>query len=680
MSQQAQARIQSLVAQLQRHNYRYYVLDDPDVPDAEYDRLMHELEALEEQYPAYTLSGSPTQQVGGGVSSAFQASEHRLPMYSINDGFDEQAAHDFDRRIKTRLELEAEASLAYFCEPKLDGLAVNILYQDGWMVRAATRGDGRTGEDITQNVRHILGDAVHLKGESLPALIEVRGEVFMRRTRLAELNQQQIKAGHKPFANPRNAAAGGLRQIDPKISAQRPLELYIYGVGACVPQSLPESQAELLACIRAWGLPVTDLAKSVSGVQGCLDYYANMLARRAAIDFDMDGVVYKLDDRVQQQTLGNTAKAPRWVLAHKFPAEEALTTVLAIDVQVGRSGAITPVARLQPVKVGGVVVSNATLHNKDEIERLDVRVGDTVVVRRAGDVIPDVVRVLQDRRPDHSVAYEFPQSCPVCGSHIAYSEGGVIARCSGGLVCDAQRKGMIRHFVSRKAMDIDGLGSKLVDQLLDENLIHSAADIYRLRLQDLLPLERMAEKSAQNLLAAINRSRSTQFARFLYALGIPQVGETTAAALAGHFIKLDKLRCATLDELTAIDDVGPIVAQSVIDFFLEQENQRVIDALTNDLGVYWPDPEVRAQDESSAFYGKTAVITGSFSGRTRPQIKALLEAAGGKVTGSVSKKTDYLIAGEAAGSKLDKAEKLGVEIVDEAKLDAMLAQQGGAAE
>lgn len=673
--QQAQAKIQSLVAELQRHNYRYYVLDDPDIPDVEYDRIMHALKTLEKEFPALILAHSPSHVVGGEIVSAFKPAEHLLPMYSINDGFDPQAVIDFDRRIKNRLELEECAQLNYFCEPKLDGLAVNILYEKGWMVRAATRGDGKTGEDISQNVRQILGGAVKLKGSNIPDRLEVRGEVFMRRSGLKALNQSQLKYGQKLFANPRNAAAGGLRQIDPKISAQRPLELYVYGVGYCEPQLLPGSHAALFAQVRAWGLPITGLAQAVQGTDGCLQYYARILEQRNTIDFDMDGVVYKLDNRTWQEELGNTAKAPRWVLAHKFPAQEELTTVEDIDIQVGRTGAITPVARLKPVKVGGVVVSNATLHNKDEIKRLDVRPGDTVIIRRAGDVIPDVVRVLQDRRPKDSKPFDFPRQCPVCGSHIAYSENGVIARCSGGLVCDAQRKGMIRHFVSRKAMDIDGLGVKLVEQLLEEGKIRTAADIYNLDLDALLPMKRMAEKSAHNLLLAIQNSRSTTFARFLYALGIPQVGETIAEALASHFTTLDDLRQAALVELTDIDDVGPIVAQSILDFFAEPENQRVIDQLINEHKIHWPLLEIRQIDPSSAFYAKTAVITGSFNGHTRPQIKLLLEAAGAKVTGSISKKTDYLVAGVFPGSKVDKAKKLGIEIIDEARLFRLLDQQ-----
>jgi len=668
MVESPEERIHALTTELRQHNYRYYVLDDPDIPDVEYDRLIQVLKSLEAQFPRYRLDHSPTQSVGGQVSEAFRPIDHLQAMYSINDGFDEQSAFDFDRRIKDRLKLDKDQALQYFCEPKLDGLAVNILFEKGWMVRAATRGDGKTGEDISQNVRQILGSCTRLKGENIPDRIELRGEVFIRRPRLEELNRVRRKKDLKPFANPRNAAAGGLRQIDPKISAQRPLELYIYGVGACEPDQLPDSHSEVFKQIEAWNMPVTDLAKSVQGIQACLEYHTQILERREQIDFDMDGVVYKLDKRAFQRQLGTTAKAPRWVLAHKFPAQEELTIVEKIEVQVGRTGAITPVARLKPVHVGGVIVSNASLHNKDEIERLDIREGDTVVVRRAGDVIPNIVKILPNKRPEHTQAYQFPSHCPICGSHIACSEGGVIARCSGGLVCDAQRKGMIRHFVSRKAMDIDGLGSKLVDQLVNEKLITTPADIYRLSEESLLTMERLAEKSVQNLLTAIDHSRDTTFARFLYALGIALIGETTAASLAQHFVTLQNLENADFDQLTEIDDVGPLVAQSIVDFFSEAENRQVINEMVNQLGVHWPAPEQVAGDESSTFYGTTVVITGSFTDITRNELKAQLEQAGARVTGSVSKKTDYVLAGTSPGSKVDKANALGIPVLDEAQL------------
>lgn len=668
MNALAEEKIHALITELKQHNYRYYVLDDPDIPDAEYDRLLQGLRALEDQFPQYRLAHSPTQAVGGYVSEAFKPVEHLQAMYSINDGFDTQSALDFDRRIKERLNLAPDKLLRYFCEPKLDGLAVNILFEKGWMVRAATRGDGTTGEDISQNVRQILGDRARLEGNNIPDRIELRGEVFIRRPRLEELNLNRRKNNLKTFANPRNAAAGGLRQIDPKISAQRPLELYIYGVGACQADHLPNSHCAVFEQIKNWNMPVTGLAQSVQGIKGCLNYYDQMLERREQVDFDMDGVVYKLDNRKYQQQLGATAKAPRWILAHKFPAQEELTIIEKIDVQVGRTGAITPVARLKPVHVGGVIVSNASLHNKDEIERLDIREGDTVVVRRAGDVIPNIVKVLHERRPEHTSPYLFPAHCPICGSHIACSEGGVIARCSGGLVCDAQRKGMIRHFVSRKAMDIDGLGSKLVDQLVNENKIKTPADIYRLTEEQLLSMERLADKSVQNLLAAIDSSRSTSFARFLYALGIPLVGETTATSLAQHFVTLDALENADLEQLTEIDDVGPLVAQSVLEFFSVPENRQVISEMVNSLGIHWPEPQQAVHDESSFFNGTTVVITGSFTGMTRTELKNLLVKAGARVTGSVSKKTDVVVAGVSPGSKVEKAKKLGIEILNEASL------------
>ncbi len=666
---QAEATIQALVRRLNQHNYRYYVLDDPQIPDAEYDRLIQELTQLETDHPDFVVAHSPTQTVGGQAAAAFKPSVHLQPMFSINDGFDAQAVADFDRRIKTRLALDENVSLNYYCEPKLDGLAVNILFENGWMVNASTRGDGVTGEQVTENVEQILGEQLQLNGADIPARIELRGEVFMRRSSLEKLNQSQLEKGEKLFANPRNAAAGGLRQIDPKISAQRPLDLYIYGVGACEPNSLPQRQAQLFKLIKSWGMPVTNLAKPVKGIEGCLNYYDDLLAQRDAIDFDMDGVVYKLDNRQQQSQLGATAKAPRWVLAHKFPAQEELSTIKSIDIQVGRTGALTPVARLVPVQVGGVVVSNATLHNKSEIERMDVRVGDTVVVRRAGDVIPNIVRVVTDQRPKNTTAYRFPSKCPVCQYPVSYAEGGVIARCSGAWNCDAQRKGMIRHFVSRKAMDIDGFGTKLVDQLLDEKKISTAADIYRLTQDDLLPMERMAEKSAQNLLRSIEKSRSTRFDRFLYALGIPLVGETTATALAQHFGTLEALYATDLESLTDIDDIGPLVAQSVLDYMASKDNRLIIIEMTEQLGVHWPVPKAKHIDNTSIFYSKTVVITGSFEGKSRTELKRQLEDQGAKVTTSVSKKTDYLVAGKAPGSKVDKAIKLGVEVLDETALN-----------
>ncbi len=672
---QVLARIRALSITIEQHNYRYYVLDDPQLPDAQYDQLMHDLRSLEQRYPQYAFEHSPTQTVGPTTrSSAFAPLAHLEPMFSINDGFDDDDAEDFDRRVKARLNLEEEQTLDYLCEPKLDGLAVNVLFESGHMRHAATRGDGKTGEDITHNMRTVLGEQFTLKGKNIPDRLEVRGEVFIRRSDLAKLNKQQIKNGAKPFANPRNAAAGSLRQIDPKITASRPLSVYFYGAGAVENSELPEQQSQLLTQFAQWGLPVTNLSKQVSGIKGCLAYHAAMLGKRDGIDFDMDGVVYKVNSREQQLALGHTARAPRWCLAHKFPAQEELTVVEAIEVQVGRTGAITPVARLKPVHVGGVIVSNATLHNQDEIERLNVRADDTVIVRRAGDVIPEVVKVLHDRRPSSAKAFDFPVRCPVCNSPIKLTEGGAIARCTGGLVCAAQRKGMLRHFVSRKAMDIDGLGEKLVDQLVDDEWITTPVDIYTLQYEQLIGRERMGEKSASNLLAAIEKSKSTTFARFLYALGIPLVGETTAQTLAQAYSSLEALQQADLESLEELEDIGPLVAQSLLDYFAEEGNQEMVQALINEQGIHWPEAAALPTSEETFFTGKTVVITGTFSEYGRSQLKTLLQSQGAKVTGSVSKKTDLVLVGENAGSKADKAEKLEVSTISEAQLAQILEQ------
>lgn len=664
-SDQALAKVTALIAQLQECNYRYYVLDDPEVPDAEYDRMMRALTALEFQYPQLVLPHSPTQIVSGQANSAFAPIAHLEQMFSINDGFNEDEAKDFNRRIKDRLNHDESEQLDYICEPKLDGLAVNILFRDGWMLHAATRGDGKTGEEITQNVRTVLGSKFSLRGE-VPPSIEVRGEVFMRKGDFAVMNQRQAQNGAKLFANPRNAAAGSLRQIDPKITASRPLSVYFYGVGAVEGFELPPRHSSLLKLMKTWGLPVTQLAQNVVGIEGCLEYYSSMLQRRHDIDFDIDGVVYKVDSRDYQNRLGATARAPRWSLAHKFPAQEEITLIESIDVQVGRTGAITPVARLKPVKVGGVVVSNATLHNRGQIQRLDVQVGDSVIVQRAGDVIPDVVKVLKSRRSIDSKPFDFPTVCPVCNSPVVFSESGLIARCSGGLICGAQRKGLLRHFVSRKALDIDGLGNKLIDHLVDIEWIKTPADIYALTEQQLLSLDRMGEKSASNLLAAIDKSKRTTFARFLYGLGIPLIGETTAETLALTYQSLQKLIDA--DDASLVEGVGPLVAQSVLDFFSSSENLDVVNRLLSENGVHWPAPEKIEVDEASIFNRKTIVITGTFTSFGRTELKSLLQGQGAKVTGSVSKNTDLVVAGENAGSKLDKAEKLGVELMFEEQL------------
>ncbi len=668
IKREALAQITSLIASLQACNYRYYVLDDPDVPDAEYDRMMRALSVLETQYPDLVLPHSPTQTVSGQVDSAFKAIAHQQQMFSINDGFDETEARDFNRRVVERLLGDEKDQVAYICEPKLDGLAVNILFKNGWMMHAATRGDGKIGEEITQNMRTVLGDEFALQGNDIPSSIEVRGEVFMRKSQFKLLNQRQAKAGDKQFANPRNAAAGSLRQIDPRLTAARPLSVYFYGVGAIEGGELPETHSKILELMCSWGLPVTDLAREVRGIDSCLGYYHSMLEERESVDFDMDGVVYKVNDRDSQKRLGNTARAPRWSLAHKFPAQEEVTLVESIDVQVGRTGAITPVARLKPVHVGGVMVSNATLHNRDEIKHLDVRAGDSVIVRRAGDVIPEVVKVQHDKRPPKSSAFVFPRVCPVCGSKVVFGDSGIIARCSGGLVCAAQRKGQIRHFVSRKALDIDGLGDKLVDQLVDFKWVKTPADIYALDQEQLLSLERMGGKSVKNLLAAIDGSKQTSFARFLYGLGIPLVGETTAEDLATEFKILENLQSASFETLTEIPDVGPLVAQSVLDFLTAEENQQVIDKLVNESGIHWPEPEQSEPETDSIFSNKTVVITGSFAAFGRTELKQKLQSYGAKVTGSVSKQTDIVVVGENAGSKMDKAEKLSIQILSEEEL------------
>ncbi|MEA3290798.1 MAG: NAD-dependent DNA ligase LigA, partial [Pseudomonadota bacterium] len=557
---------EKLREQLEYHNYRYYVLDDPEIPDAEYDRLLRRLEQVEAEYPEFTPPDSPTRRVAGAPLKAFGDIAHRLPMLSLANAFSGEEAYAFDRRIRERLELNEEV-IDYTAEPKLDGLAVSLRFEDGWLAQAATRGDGSRGEEITQNMRQVLGERTRLKDGDYPAVLEVRGEVFMSRQDFRRLNERQRKAGDKLFVNPRNAAAGSLRQLDPKITASRPLSLYCYGVGEVRDGAVADTQSSLLQRLRGWGLPVSDLVERVAGADGMLGFYARMLAGRETLPFDIDGVVYKVDRLAWQERLGATARAPRWALAYKFPAQEEMTTVERIDVQVGRTGAITPVARLKPVFVGGVTVSNATLHNRSEIERLDIRLGDTVIVRRAGEVIPEVVSVVKSRRPKGAGPFAFPEHCPVCGSQVVYEGDGLIARCSGGLFCDAQRREHIKHFAGRKAMDIEGLGNKLVAQLVDTGLVKDVADLYGLQADQLAGLERMGEKSATNLKTALERSRRTTLGRFLFALGIPLVGETTAQVLAEHYGDLAPLLEADEEALQQISDVGLLVASSVYTFF-----------------------------------------------------------------------------------------------------------------
>ena len=588
-------------------------------------------------------------------------------MLSLANAFDDDEVHGFDRRVRERLGVD---SVNYFAEPKLDGLAVSVRYEDGLLVQAATRGDGTTGEDITQNIRTIATIPLHLLGKHIPPLLEVRGEVLMSKAGFEELNARQRKHDEKIFANPRNAAAGSLRQLDPHVTASRPLEFYSYGLGEVRGIDMPDTHGEVLALIRTWGLRINGDIAEVKGVEGCLAYYQKIMQRREQLPYEIDGVVYKVNQLAQQEALGYVSRAPRWAVAHKFPAQEEMTTLLAIDVQVGRTGAITPVARLEPVFVGGVTVSNATLHNEDEIERLNVRIGDTVIVRRAGDVIPEIVSVVHSKRPKGARRFRMPKHCPVCNSEIVRLEGEAVARCTGGLFCGAQRRESIKHFASRRAMDIEGLGDKLVDQLDESGLINDVADLYRLKLSDLVGLERMGEKSAENLLAALEKSKRTTLARFLFALGIRLVGEATARTLAEHFVSLEKLQAADIDALQEVEDVGPAVAESIRAFFHERHNVAVIRKLRAS-GVEWPAPKP-AKKASQALAGKTFVLTGTLSGMTRDEAKAALQARGAKVTGSVSKNTDYVVAGENPGSKMDKAEQLGVEILDEAALKKML--------
>jgi DNA ligase (NAD+) len=633
------ARATELHALLHEHNYRYYVLDDPAISDAQYDALLRELQDLEQQYPELLTPDSPTQRVGAPPVKAFGEVRHEQRMLSLDNAFSDAELADFDRRVRERLET---GSVDYAAEPKLDGLAVSLLYSDGRLVRAATRGDGTTGEDVTRNVRTINTVPLKLAGSGIPATLEVRGEVYLSHKGFAELNAQQAEQGQKPFVNPRNAAAGSLRQLDPHITAQRPLEIFCYGVGKVEGGKLPGSHTQILAQLGDWHLRVYDDVRRVSGLAGCTAYYRQYEQRRDALPFEIDGVVFKVDRLDQQDALGYVARAPRWAIARKFPAQERETVVLGIDVQVGRTGALTPVARLEPVFVGGVTVTNATLHNQDEIDRKDVRIGDTVIVRRAGDVIPEVVKVNPALRKKGARRFSMPEHCPVCGSHVERIEA-------------------IKHFASRRAMDIEGLGDKLVEQLVDRELVHDVSDVYHLTVEQLAGLERMAEKSASNLVAALQKSRDTTLERFIYALGIREVGESTAQILAREFGDMQPLMKADIGKLQAIRDIGPVVAQRIVDFFAEPHNRDVIDKLIN-AGIHWPAVE---KPEHAPLAGKTFVLTGTLS-MPRDAMKAKLQAAGARVSGSVSKKTDYVVAGDNPGSKYDKAVELGVEVLDEA--------------
>ncbi|MEW6354484.1 MAG: NAD-dependent DNA ligase LigA, partial [Pseudomonadota bacterium] len=660
-------RVTALREQINYHNYRYYVLDSPVIPDAEYDRLLRELQELEQRYPQLVTPDSPTQRIGAAPLKKFGTVRHEVPMLSLANAFSEQEVRDFDRRVRERLQVD---EVEYSVEPKLDGLAVSLTYIDGALHCGATRGDGETGEDVTQNLRTIKAVPLHLYGKGYPKTLEVRGEVYMPLAAFAELNAKARARGEKTFVNPRNAAAGSLRQLDPKITASRPLSISCYGVGKCEGGTLPDRHSAVLERLRDWGFPVAREQKVVQGVQGCLDYYQEMGKRRGQLPYDIDGVVYKVNRLDYQERLGFISRAPRWALAHKFPAQEELTEVLDIDVQVGRTGALTPVARLKPVFVGGVTVTNATLHNQDEIDRKDVRVGDTVIIRRAGDVIPEIVSVVMERRPPHTKRYRIPKHCPVCGSDVVRADGEAIARCSGGLFCAAQRKEAILHFASRHAMDINGLGDKLVDQLVDKGLVKDVADLYELTPEQLAKLERMGEKSAANVYAALQHSKHTTLPRFLFALGIREVGEATAAALAKHFGDLPAIMQADQAALEEVPDVGPVVAAHIVAFFRQRHNREVIEKLLA-AGVNWPQVKI-SRAERGPLHGKTFVLTGALKGMTREQAKERLEALGAKVSSSVSAKTDYVVAGADPGSKLTKAEQLGVKVLDEAALLKML--------
>ena len=659
---------------LSEYNYQYYVLDNPTVPDAEYDRVFRELQALENADPSLITSDSPTQKVGGAPLDAFEQVTHEMPMLSLDNAFDEESLYAFDKRVRDRI--ITSSPLAYSCEPKLDGLAVSILYEDGVLTRAATRGDGQVGENITQNVKTIANVPLRLRGENLPARVEVRGEVFMSKAGFEKLNDTQRQNDQKTFANPRNAAAGSLRQLDSRITAKRPLMFYAYSLGIIVPEDfgLPTTHSERLKQLAQWGLPLCPEVSTATGADGCFAYYQKIGDMRDALPYDIDGVVFKVDDIDKQQRLGFVARAPRWAIATKFPAQEELTTLLDVEFQVGRTGAITPVARLAPVFVGGVTVSNATLHNQDEIDRLSVKIGDTVVIRRAGDVIPQVVSVVMAKRPEDSRDIVFPSTCPVCDSAVEKVEGEAVSRCTGGLICPAQRKQALKHFASRKALDVDGLGDKLVDQLVDADLVKTPADFFDLTVATLVTLERMGEKSASNLVASIEAAKQTTLAKFIYALGIREVGEATAGNLAMHYQTLENVMAADLVSLQEVSDVGEIVATHIFNFFNESHNRDVVSALIG-AGVNWPDVE-KPNQETMVLEGKTCVITGTLSALSRNDAKALMQQLGAKVAGSVSAKTDFLIAGEKAGSKLTKANDLGVEVWDEARLVSFLQENG----
>ncbi|QMT60693.1 NAD-dependent DNA ligase LigA [Legionella sp. PC997] len=662
--------IAELKNKIRKYDYHYYVLDEPLVPDAEYDRCFRELHDLETKHPALLTADSPTQRVGGAPVDAFMPVTHRQPMLSLSNVFTEEELQAFIKRVTEKLD-EPIQQLVFTCEPKLDGLAVNLTYENGTLVSAATRGDGTTGENITANIKTIAAVPLVLRVSTPPRIIEIRGEVYMPKAGFEDYNKKAKEAGEKVFANPRNAAAGSLRQLNPAVTASRPLAIYCYGIGACEGYSLPNTHWEQLQLLKEFGFRVSLDTKKEIGIKGCLDYYHNILAKRDQLPFEIDGVVYKIDSIPLQQQLGFISRAPRFACAHKFPASEEMTQLLAVDFQVGRTGALTPVARLAPVNVAGVTVSNATLHNMDEIIRKDIRIGDSVIIRRAGDVIPEVVSVVLEKRPAHTKEIELPKTCPVCGSEVVREEGEAVARCVGGLFCKAQLKRMMWHFASRKAMYIEGLGAVLIEQLVDEGIVRHLPDLYRLDVNTLSNLPRMGEKSAKNLLDALEQSKKTTLSRFLYALGIREIGEASARMLAEHFGDIDAISKATEEELMNLQDMGPVGAFNVVHFFAQDHNRKVIEHLLA-LGVHWPKLEKKIVNKEHLLFGKTVVLTGTLSTMGREEAKTKLLALGAKVSGSVSAKTDYVIAGSEAGSKLDKANDLGIDVLDEEQFLEML--------
>lgn len=664
-----QQQIDTLRQDLRRYEYEYHVLDNPTIPDAEYDRLFHQLKALEAEHPELITADSPTQRVGAKPLSGFAQIRHEIPMLSLDNAFSDEEFYAFVKRIEDRL-IRLPEPLTFCCEPKLDGLAVSILYVNGVLTQAATRGDGTTGEDITANIRTIRNIPLQLLMDNPPARLEVRGEVFMPHAGFVRLNQHALEKGEKTFANPRNAAAGSLRQLDPKITSKRPLVLNAYGIGIAEGVDLPNTHYDRLQWLKSIGIPVNPEIRLCNGTDEVLDFYRDIQNKRSSLGYDIDGTVLKINDIALQEKLGFISKAPRWAIAYKFPAQEELTRLNDVEFQVGRTGAITPVAKLEPVFVAGVTVSNATLHNGDEIERLDIAIGDTVVIRRAGDVIPQIIGVLHDRRPADARPIIFPKTCPVCDSAIVRIEGEAVARCTGGLFCAAQRKEALKHFVSRKAMDIDGVGGKLIEQLVDRELIHTPADLFKLDLTTLTRLERMGTKSAENALASLEKAKNTTLARFIFALGIREVGEATALNLANHFKTLEALQNADLEALQQVPDVGEVVANRILAFWHEPHNVAVVNDLIAQ-GVHWETVETKEVTENR-FKGKTVVLTGTLTQMGRNEAKALLQDMGAKVSGSVSAKTDFVIAGDAAGSKLTKAQELGVTVLTEEEFLAQI--------